>query len=339
MTRILENTNHEQSAGQPLRDALSNLDDRQLVSLIQQLVDERDSLLKRQEHMASLSKLWEKTIAEAENIAEQVKEEARKQSAEEASVTISNARASAEQLLSEQLTKSTNSVKDSVQSAKSKWKQELEAISVTSIKAYEDKLTDTARRITDTFTANIESLKEQSTFFRKELEQKLAEMENHPAITTENTTTPVIEQQNPQPIATVQTTVPDKTQNAAAVRVNEDELSLGQAIIEILPPRDKDRIENIRKHLDTQEEVVLTEITHLVDRTFITVALAKFTRSADLMQIMSDWPEIEEMQEKIVDNQYRIQIKLGVEREIAREKDKLNARFGNITHRIKPGVR
>ncbi len=56
--------------------AKSGLDEEQVVSFVNGLISERDTLIKRQEHLSSLLKLAERTVAEADNVAKQVKEEA-----------------------------------------------------------------------------------------------------------------------------------------------------------------------------------------------------------------------------------------------------------------------
>jgi hypothetical protein len=46
----------EQLSGRSLREAMSELDDQQIMTFVQQLIDERLDLLKRQEHLTSLSR-------------------------------------------------------------------------------------------------------------------------------------------------------------------------------------------------------------------------------------------------------------------------------------------
>ena len=55
------------------------LDESQVAMFITELIGERDMLLQRQEHMLSLSKLAERTVAEADKLAEEIKTEAEKE--------------------------------------------------------------------------------------------------------------------------------------------------------------------------------------------------------------------------------------------------------------------
>ena len=62
--------------GRELDIVKNGLSEAQVVSLVNELISERDTLIKRQEHLSSLVQLAERTVVEADNIAKQVKEEA-----------------------------------------------------------------------------------------------------------------------------------------------------------------------------------------------------------------------------------------------------------------------
>jgi vacuolar-type H+-ATPase subunit E/Vma4 len=307
---------------------MKKLDDHQMVSLVQQLIDERDALLKRQEHLVSLSKLWEKTIAEAEIIAEQVKEDARKQADEEKNKILEEARAAADKRLNDHISSSDNQAKEGVLSVKQKLQQEFSAISEESLKSFETRLAEIADHINTTCASELDTLKKQSDAFRKELEEKFAGFEIQGFPPTETLNPPVIQANNPgtDPVNTTNAT--DNTISMQNLPEREANDIREQRIIEILPPRDKERIDYVRNHLNFLEEVIQTEIQHLVDRTFIVVALSKHL---DLAQMMSEWSEVERAQEVVVENQTRIQISLGVEKEIAQEKDRLTSKISRFT--------
>lgn len=328
----VDSANLEHITLRTFREAMKKLDDRQLVSMVQQLVDERDALLKRQEHMVSLSKLWEKTIAEAEIIANQVKEEAKKEAEDDKNRILDEARSVAEKQLKEHLTNSNNPTKEGIQSVKQKWQQEFAVISENSIKTLESRFAETAQQISDTCATHIEILKKQSEIFRKDLEKNLPEF-GEPVLTPASNTNNLPGQQTNQAVNPAnQPAVKDSVVATLNKGENEQSDIREQRVIEILPPRDKERIDHVRNHLNFYEEVLQTEIQHQVDRTFIVVYLSK---PLDLVKTMSDWPEVEHAQEVVSGNQTRIQISLGVEKEIAQEKDKLTSKLSRFTHNIK----
>ncbi len=65
--------------GYSIKRVKSGLDEDQVISLVKQLVSERDMLAQRQEHLSSLTRLYEKTISEADELAKQIKQEADEQ--------------------------------------------------------------------------------------------------------------------------------------------------------------------------------------------------------------------------------------------------------------------
>ncbi len=63
------------------------LDESQVASVVTELIGERDMLLQRQEHLLSLTKLAERTIAEADKLAEDIKREVEKEAKTKATKT------------------------------------------------------------------------------------------------------------------------------------------------------------------------------------------------------------------------------------------------------------
>ncbi len=307
-----KNVNLDQLTGRSLREAISDLDDKQILSLVQQLIDERESLLKRQEHLVSLSRLSEKTIAAADEVARQIKEEAKQQADTEASTIINNAKSNADKILEERRIAAVGSAQREFLAVKAKYLQEFDTFSENSIDKFEARIKEVTHDISESMSSYTESLKEQFLAFQIELEQKLSALENM---------TPA----EPGKIDSVYSSSASNSVDTIAGREIK--------IIEILAPRDKERIDALKAHLDTLEDVVQTELKHMVDRSLIEVTMVK---PLDLTRLMSDWPEVEMVQDSVVDGQHRTQVMLGVESEIAVEKGMLNHKINRIANHIKP---
>lgn len=73
----------------------NGLSEAQVVSFVNDLVKQHDMLLQRQEHLAALTKLAEKTVSDADQMAEQIKQEARQAAQEEAARIKAEAEAAA----------------------------------------------------------------------------------------------------------------------------------------------------------------------------------------------------------------------------------------------------
>jgi hypothetical protein len=301
-----------------IREALSELDDQQVITFVQQLIDERETLIKRQEHLVSLSRLSEKTIAAADEIARQIQEEAKNQAESEAEAIILKARESASQMVEECKNAATSAAQKELLAVKSIYQEELNTFSSKTIDEFESRMKEITQEISEAMISCTGSLKNQLSTFQKHFEEKFSGLE---------TLTVSLPEEKPAKPESV------NTANNVTEQVNPNIAGREIKIIEILAPRDKDRIELLRAHLDELEDVVQTDVKHLIDRTLIEVTLMK---PLDLTRIMSDWPEVEMVQNVTIDGKVRSQVMLGVESELAEEKDMLNHRINRIAHHIKP---
>ena len=87
--------------GRQFKRTKSGLDEAQIAAFIEELIRERDSLAKSQHHIASLTKLAETTIVEADRLANQIKTEAAEQARAESTAIIDKAKEQAQQMAQE----------------------------------------------------------------------------------------------------------------------------------------------------------------------------------------------------------------------------------------------
>ncbi|GAI80905.1 unnamed protein product, partial [marine sediment metagenome] len=80
------------------------LDEEQVVAFVNEVISQRDMFLQRQEHLSSLTKLAERAVAEADNMAKQMSEEAAEQARAEATMIIAKAEEQAQQVIEEKRT-------------------------------------------------------------------------------------------------------------------------------------------------------------------------------------------------------------------------------------------
>jgi hypothetical protein len=77
----------------------NGLDETQVASFINELMDERDRMAQSRDHIASLNRLAERTVVEADKLAAQIKTEAAEQAKAESAAIIDKAREQARQVL------------------------------------------------------------------------------------------------------------------------------------------------------------------------------------------------------------------------------------------------
>jgi len=90
--------------GREFNLARNGLDEAQIVSFVNELISERDQLIRQAEHLAMLTKLAEKTVVEADKLAEEIKKEAAEQTEAETTAIIAKVEEQARQMIEEKRT-------------------------------------------------------------------------------------------------------------------------------------------------------------------------------------------------------------------------------------------
>ena len=81
----------------------NGLDEAQVASFINELIEERDKLAQSQEHIASLTRLAETTVVEADNLATQIKTETAEQTKADSTAITDKAREQARQMTEQKI--------------------------------------------------------------------------------------------------------------------------------------------------------------------------------------------------------------------------------------------
>lgn len=84
--------------GREFRRVRNGLDEAQIAPFIDELSSQRDKLLQSQEHLSSLTRLAEKTVIEADKLAEQIKTEAIEQAKAESTAILAKTKKQAQQI-------------------------------------------------------------------------------------------------------------------------------------------------------------------------------------------------------------------------------------------------
>ena len=163
--------------GHTFQKVKHGLDEEQIVSFVKQLIDERDALIKRQEHVTSLTRLYERTISEADDLAEEIKKEAEEQAQAGAKAILGEAEEQAQQIIEEKGSEAVALAQKEVHTIKANAEKEVEALLKREIAAIQSQLRDTAQRLCDEMLSQAESFKQQAAVFEEKFEEKLSELE------------------------------------------------------------------------------------------------------------------------------------------------------------------
>jgi cell division septum initiation protein DivIVA len=262
--------------GHEFKKAKDGLDKEQVVSFVNELMNEHKALLKRAEHLSSLTKLAEKTIVEADNVAQQVQKEAEDKAKAEANTIVAKAEEQAQQLVQEKSAEATAMANREAETIKAKAQQRAESLLEERAKSIQPQLRDTAKRLYGELLLQLESLKQQVVALEEEFGRKLSQ----PLEETSNVSMEADKVGN-EFLELIQTT--DET--------NEGE---PEWELEILPPIDLTQILDIINYLDGLPEVEKTELIPQTDKPLIMV----FVREPiDLIDILRTLPQVAQVTE------------------------------------------
>jgi cell division septum initiation protein DivIVA len=289
--------------GHEFKKAADGLDKSEVMSFVGELMKKHEALLKRAEHLSSLTKLAEKTIVEADNVAKQVQSEAEEQAKAEVKAILSDAEEQAQKLVEEKRADALARVNREVEAIKAKAQQQAEALLEKKTKEIQPELRNNVKRLYGELLTQLDSLKKQVVALEEELDQKLSQ----PPEKTGTVEEPDNVSEEPSKAREETNKVSEETSKVRmkADKVDNEFLELLRPAnetgedepeweLEILAPIDLTQILDIINHLDSLPEVEQTELIPQIDRPTITVFLRK---SIDLVDILKTLPQVAQVTE------------------------------------------
>jgi hypothetical protein len=111
-------------SGHEFKRAKNGLDETQVASFINELIDERDRLAQSQDHVASLNRLAERAVVEADKLAMQIKTEAAEQAKAESAAIVDKAREQARQMAEKKIAEAAKLANEEADAIKAKAEEE-----------------------------------------------------------------------------------------------------------------------------------------------------------------------------------------------------------------------
>jgi cell division septum initiation protein DivIVA len=263
--------------GHEFKKAGEGLDQGQVESFIAELMKKHEALLKRTEHLTSLTQLAEKTIVEADAVAKQVRGEAEEKARAEAKAILAEAEEKARKLAQEKKAEALAKVEQEVKAVRAKAQQEAAKMLEEKTREIQPELRKSVKRLYGELLSQLENLKQQVMVLEKELDQKLARPPER--------TSAAVAETSPADEATGQA---DKELMELFQPAKESD-EQPEWELEILPPIDLNQILDIINYLDDQPEVEQTELIPHMERPKITVFLNK---PIAMINILRELPQV-----------------------------------------------
>ena len=312
--------------GREFKRVKTGLDEAQVASFIDELIRDRDELAQFQGHIASLTKLAETTIVEADRLANQIKTEAAEQAKAESAAIIDKAKEQAQQMAEKkrvEVLEIANEKADAIRS-------EAEKKAAFLLENETKKIRDALRNVIDEQFASLlealELLKQQAAAAQADFDNRLSpsaeesgaiaveSREESGAVTMESeegSGAAIVEleeelsaarvkdgkalDQDLQPIRAAYQS--EKGADLSKLLEIEDRAELGepQFEVEILPPIHMRKMMEVVAYLDELPEVENTEIIPRVDMPAILVFLREEMNLVDVLRAIPGVTYVEEV--------------------------------------------
>jgi hypothetical protein len=180
-----------------LKRVKNGLDEAQVASFIDELIKERDKLSKSQDHIASLNRLAERNIVEADKLAAQIKTEATEQAKAESAAIIDKAKEQARQMTEKKTAEAVETANEQANAIKAKAEEEAALLLENQRNKIRSELRNLVNEQFGYMLEELESLKQQAAAVQAEFGNKLSESKKENSTVTvkvaENTATAAAE--------------------------------------------------------------------------------------------------------------------------------------------------
>jgi hypothetical protein len=202
--------------GREFKRVKNGLDEAQVASFIDDLIEERDKLAQSQDHIASLNRLAEMTVVEADKLATQVKTEATEQAKAEGTAIIDKAREQARQIMEKKIAEAVEIANEKANSIKAKAEEEAAMLLESERNEIRTELRNLVNQQFGYMMEELESLKQRAEAVQVDFGNKLSAPRNdNDAVTAE-------------PLKESDTLVAEEKDTTAAEILEESEISVAE---------------------------------------------------------------------------------------------------------------
>jgi hypothetical protein len=312
-------------SGHEFKRAKNGLDETQVASFINELMDERDRLAQSQDHIASLNRLAERTIVEADKLAMQLKTEATEQAKAESAAIVDKAKEQARQMAEKKIAEAARLADEEAKVIKAKAEEEAALLLEKQKNKIQRELRNLVNQQSGYLLDELERLKQQAAAIQTDFDNKSPEFgkekstatigieqkrggsaeeiaEQRDTVATEASKKTIGEYpQQPEPIWRATDDVEKSFETSELLQIEEQpESGKPQWEVEILPPFEIAKIMEVVSFLDQLPEVANTEmIVPQIDAPLILVFLHRPMNVVDVLQKVPAVAYVEEVASSI----------------------------------------
>jgi hypothetical protein len=305
------------------------LDENEIVPFVNELIKFRDESAQREEHFASLTKLAERTVVEADRLATEVKKDASEQAQAKSKEIVSKAEEQVRQMMEEKRKEVVTAAAEEAKALKVDAEREAKLILEQNKKNVQVEMAAEAQKFYNQMLQQLEAMQQQVKSMQSQFENKL------PGIIDKTTVQVAASAALPEPKG--MTATPESAKKPAAESGKNSEAQPaeqkknqpgagktaeplnaamydGEAELNILPPINIMQVIAIMQYLDSLPEIKATELIPIYDRPSIVVFLRKPLALVNVLMMLPEIREVQEVKDKSSSNgenkRRQIQIRL-----------------------------
>ena len=277
------------------------LDEKEVQAYIDELITQRDSLLKRQEHLSALAELAEKTVIEANNLSQQMKQKAAEQAKVEADKIRTKAEQDAEQIIKEKKAEAKAVAEKEADIVRTEALRQAESARAEQLAAFKAEARGLVKKVQNELLTSIDTVKQHVMALDANFEQMSSL--NSPAVRTASVAV------EDKPVTTL---------SRGEKGTSFDQIPWLE--VEVMPPVDIGKIMDLISRLESLPQVKTTDLLPEMPNPLIRVFLNEPSPLAELLRTLPQIEKVTEMSDSQAldgldipagDKRERIQIVLG----------------------------
>ena len=252
------------------------LAEEEVRSYVEELVSQRNALIKRQEHLAGLTELAEKTIIEANNLSQMMMKKSAEQAKAEADKILAKAEQDGEQIIKTKKADAKSVAEKEAAAVVAEAQRHAKSIREETFNGIRTEATALAQKLQNELIANIDSIKKQVL---------TAGIKVEPVIASSHATPPAAKGDNKE----------NKEKPAPVLSEGEKGVlrdHIPWLEIEIMPPMDIEKIMEFIAHLESLPKVKTTDLLPETPNPLIRVFL---NEPSPLAEMLRAFPEVEQV--------------------------------------------
>jgi hypothetical protein len=311
--------------GREFKRAKNGLDETQVESFINELIGERDKLAESQDHIASLNRLAERTIVEADKLAKQIKTEAAEQAKADSAAILDKAKEQARQMAEKKVAEAVRLANEEAMAIKAKAEEEAALVLENQRDKIRGELRDLVNQQSGYLLEELERLKQQAASIQADFEngspgfgeeeraasagvaQEKGGAAGAPSDQSDTMAAKVSDTargglpQQPEPVWQPKEDAERSFEPSGPLQIDEQpESGKPQWEVEITPPFEIATIMEVVSFLDQLPEVANTEmVVPQIDAPLILVFLRSPMNVVDVLQKLPAVASVEEMKSDV----------------------------------------